>query len=104
MKLILSKGEANRSYVAALREVLAVANAEGIPLTEDTVKFCIEIEQTLDPDSIPSMAQDRKNKKPSEVELFAGTVIRLAKKHGISVPTNEYFYERVHEIEREYLS
>ena len=34
---------------------------------------------------MPSMAQDRKNKKASEVDLFAGTVLRLAKKHGIEV-------------------
>ena len=47
-------------------------------------------------------AQDRINKKRSEVEEFAGTVIRLADEHGFLVPTNEYLYRRIKEIEAEF--
>ena len=35
--------------------------------------------------------------------MFAGTVIELGKKHGISVPTNEFLYEQIKEIEKEYI-
>ena len=87
---------------SAMREVILVANAEGVKLTEKDLEQYIGILKTLAPDATPSMGQDRINKRPSEVELFAGTVIRLAKKHGISVPTNEFLYKRVHEIEAEY--
>ena len=98
----LAQGEANRTMLAAMREVIAVAQAEGIALTEQDINQYIAILGTLSPDGIPSMGQDRINRRPSEVEMFAGTVIRLAKKHGLLVPTNEFLYRRVREIEQEY--
>lgn len=48
------------------------------------------------------MGQDRLNRRPSEVELFAGTVRRLAARHGLVVPANDFLYERAKEIEAEY--
>ena len=98
----LTAGEANRTMIAAMREVIAVANAEGIPLSEKDLNQYIAIIQTLNPEGIPSMGQDRINCKYSEVEMFAGTVLRLAKKHEIYAPTNEFLYQRVKEIEQEY--
>ncbi len=99
----IADGAPNRSLIAAMREVRAIANAKGIGLTEADISQTIEIEKTLDPDGTPSMGQDRINKKPSEVEMFAGTVIKLGAELGILVPENKYIYERVHEIEKEYV-
>ena len=48
------------------------------------------------------MGQDRINKKHSEVEMFAGTVIQMGKELGILVPENKYIYEQVQKIESEY--
>lgn len=90
-------------YVSAMREVVLIANKEGIGLNENDVMEYVSLMETLDPEATPSMGQDRINKKPSEVEAFAGTVISIAKKHGIAVPANEFLYRRVKEIEREYL-
>lgn len=100
----LSPGEANRTMIAAMREVIAVANAEGIGLGERDLNQYITILGTLSPEGMPSMEQDRVNRKPSEVEMFAGTVIRLARKHQICVPSNEFLYERVREIEQGYMT
>lgn len=88
--------------VSAMREVMLLSRAEGVNLTEEDLKFYLSLLKTFSPEATPSMGQDRINKRPSEVELFAGTVIRLAKKHGILVPTNEFLYRRVHEIEAGY--
>lgn len=90
------------TMVSAMREVMLVAHAEGVNLTEEDLKFYLSLLKTFSPQATPSMGQDRINKRPSEVELFAGTVIRLAQKHGILVPTNEFLYRRVREIEAEY--
>lgn len=95
----LTEGEPNRIMIAAMREVIALANAEGIPLTEKDLNNYIQILSKLNPDGMPSMAQDRVNKKYSEAESFAGTVIRLAQKHGLYVPSNRYLFSRVKEIE-----
>lgn len=98
----LSRGPANRTLIAAMREVIALANAEGVGLSEKDLNDYIEVIKTLNPDGTPSMGQDRINGRASEVELFAGTVMKLANKHGLYVPENEFLLERVREIEKEY--
>ena len=49
--------------VAAMREAQLVAGAEGICLTEDDLTGYVELMASLSPESMPSMAQDRVNKK-----------------------------------------
>ncbi len=93
-----------RCFVAAMREAMAVARAEGVDVTEQDLTEMFELIASLEPDGLPSMAQDRINRKPTEVEEFAGTVIRLAERHGILVPTNRFLYERIREIEASYAS
>lgn len=88
-----------RSFVSAMRETLAVANAEGIELTEEDLTQMVRLIKGLDPAGMPSMAQDRIAQRRTEVEEFAGTICRLATKHGIQVPQNEWLYSRIREIE-----
>jgi len=88
--------------VSAMREVLPIAAAEGVTLTENDIADYLLMLSTLDPGSMPSMAQDRINRKKSEVDLFSGTVIRLGQAHGIPTPVNDWLYERVTEIEKSY--
>ena len=45
------------------------------------------------------MRQDGLQKRKSEVELFAGTVIKLADKHKIDVQVNKKIYETILKIE-----
>ena len=46
--------------------------------------------------------QDAIARRKSEVELFAGTVLRLAAKHGLPAPVNAFYYRRIREIEAGY--
>ena len=94
--------ESRMTMVAAMREVILVANAEGIALCEEDLRQDLELMLTMAPDNMPSMAQDRVNKKPSEVDMFAGNVLKLAEKHGIPAPANAFLLRRVREIEAEY--
>lgn len=94
-----SGSEQNRCMVAAMREARAVANAEGVDVTEADLSAMTALVASLDADGMPSMAQDRINRKRTEVEEFAGTVCRLAREHGILVPQNEWLYDRIREIE-----
>ena len=48
------------------------------------------------------MAQDVEARRPSEVELFAGTVIELGKKYGIPTPVNEELYQKIGRMETQY--
>lgn len=100
---IVAPGEQNRCFIAAMRETIAVARAEGVDLDEDDLLQMVSMVESLDPAGMPSMAQDRINRKRSEVDQFAGTVIRLADRHGILVPQNRYLYSRVAQIEAAYM-
>lgn len=88
--------------LGAMREVIAIANAEGIALTEKDLEEYDAILRTLSPDGLPSMAQDRVAGRHSEVEMFAGTILSYGKKHHIPTPVNEWLYAQVKEIEKEY--
>lgn len=95
-------GEARDAMLGAMREVILVANAEGIPLSEADVARWTAIIDSFPPEGEPSMRQDGKAHRKSEVELFAGTVRRLAKKHNLAVPVNDWLYSRIQEMESAY--
>ena len=98
----LTPGEAHDTMVGAMREVIALAKAEHVNLTEQDLEDYIRLLETLSPDGMPSMRQDGISHRPSEVEMFAGTVGRMAKKHGLSTPVNDRLYERIKEMEAQY--
>lgn len=94
--------ESNRVMIETMREVVSIAAAKGITLTEADIEQCLEIERSLDPEGYPSMAQDRKAKRRSEVDMFAGEVIRMGKELNIPTPYNEDILKKVLEIEKAY--
>lgn len=98
----LMPGEPNRTMIAAMREVIALAQAVGVEIGEKDLNEYMDIIGTLSPDSMPSMRQDGVARRHSEVEMFAGTVINMAQKHGILVPANQFLYDRVKEMESLY--
>ncbi len=100
---LINDEEANYIFISAMREVIAVAHAEGIELTEDDLNMYVDLTASLKPDLMPSMAQDRINRKPCEVDAFSGVLITLAEKHGLLVPVNRYLNRRAKEIEAEYI-
>lgn len=99
---VFANEESNLDMVQAMREVMAVAACEGIEITEADFDADIKILKGLNPDGYPSMQQDAMAKRKSEVELFAGTLIKIARKHGVQVPVNEKFYNIIKEKESRY--
>lgn len=93
-----------RTFISAMREVVALAQAEGVALTEKDLSAYAALERTLDPASTPSMGQDRINRHRTEVDEFSGEVMRRVEKHGILVPVNAFLNKRIREIETSYLS
>lgn len=68
------------------KEVIAIANAEGVPLTEQNLEDDIKLMCTHDPLGETSMLQDMKAERKSENDWFCGTVVNLGKKHNIPTP------------------
>lgn len=96
------EGEAQDTMIAAMREVIAISQKEGVPQTEEDLSYWMKVVKALHPDGKPSMAQDIDAKRLTEVELFSGTVIRLGKKHNIPTPVNQFLYDRIKTIEKEF--
>ena len=95
-------GRARDFMKAAMQEVILVAQKENVPITQADFEEYIRLLDTLIPTGMPSMRQDGLAHRKSEVELFAGTVLALAEKHGIDVPVNRKIYETILEMERAY--
>lgn len=79
---------------AAMRETILVANAEGVALSDKDMADWITVIDGLNPDGEPSMRQDSKAGRKTEVVLFAGTICELGKRHGIATPVNDRFLEK----------
>jgi 2-dehydropantoate 2-reductase len=94
--------EARDLINAAVWEVVAVANAEGIDLGEEDVKSWCGTVNVLNPAGFTSMCQDVLAKRKTEVEMFSLTVTELGRKHSIPVPVNETLYRQLRAIERSY--
>lgn len=86
----------------AMREVIALAKTEGIELGDDDIAAVYRTMDGLDPAGKTSMCQDVEAGRKTEVELFSGTVIRLARERGIQAPINEMFWKLIRTIETSY--
>ena len=95
-------GEARELMKAAMREVILLAEKENVTITEKDLNEYVNLIDTLNPNGMPSMRQDGLTRRKSEVELFSGTVLALAKKHKISTPINMKIYEKIHSMESKY--
>ena len=91
-------GEARELFKAAMREVMTVAQAEGVTLTEADFVQWVAIMDALDPKGMPSMRQDLKAGRACELDLFAGTIRALGKKYGIKTPVNDRLYDGISKL------
>ncbi len=94
--------EAREHMLAAMREVMAVAEPAGVKLNEDDFTDALKVLHGLAPRGIPSMRQDALAKRKTEVELFAGTVAALGKKYGVPTPVNSFYLQKIKEMEASY--
>ena len=99
---IQKEGLEREIMISAMREVIALSEKVGTSLTEADLNYWLKILSTLNPQSKTSMSQDMDARRYSEVELFAGEVLELGKKYGISTPVNRKLYDRIKFIEGQY--
>lgn len=76
-----------------MKEVQAIAKAEGVKNTDVMIEETIEHLNTMIPEGKTSMLQDVEAGRKTEVDMFAGTVIRLGQKHGMQTPYNQIIKE-----------
>ncbi len=80
---------ATRAYLARfVREVAAVAAADGCPLGEDTVQDVLQQLQRIGPHK-PSMLLDLEAGRPTEIAVLNGRISALGRRHGVATPHND---------------
>jgi len=89
----------NHLVDAAMGEVIALAQAEGINLVPEDIEEWKKVLMNLHPDMKTSMCQDMLAQRKTEVEAFAGVVIERAKKAGVETPTNEMLFKVIRSME-----
>lgn len=91
--------EARELMSSACREVLPLAEKEGISLSETDIDEYLRIFSTLSPLGKTSMLQDIEAGRKTEVESFSLAVMNLGKKHCIPTPVNEALYRMIRVLE-----
>ena len=73
-------------------EILTLAQYEQVNVTKEDRDEIIDILIRYPPDKKMSMLQDLEAGRITEIDEYAGTVIRLGEKHGVPTPVNKVLY------------
>ena len=79
----------NDIAIKLMQESVLIAQAEGVKNTEKLIPEVLEVIKTMLPETKTSMLQDIEAKRKTEVEIFAGYLSELGKKHNIPTPYND---------------
>lgn len=79
-------------YLGLLDEVMAVAAAEGVEVSDEVLDDWVDFARELDRDTYSSLHYDMTNGKPMELEALQGTVVERADEHGVDVPMSRAVY------------
>lgn len=94
--------EARELMESAMQEVIALAEREGVHLSRKDLDNWHVVLAGLNPQGKTSMLQDVEAGRKTEVEMFAGKVIELGKRHGTPTPVNQSLFDLIKAIEASY--
>jgi 2-dehydropantoate 2-reductase len=94
-----SSSEARELMDSAMREVIAIARAVKVDLSEKDIGAWYKVLEPLNPEGKTSMFQDVEAGRKTEVEMLAGTVIDLGKRYGFPTPVNRRLFDELKRIE-----
>jgi len=84
--------EAGDLMESAMKEVILLAEAYNIDLSQKDIQEWLAFLSSLAPTGKTSMLQDVEGARKTEVEIFSGKVISLGKGWGVPTPVNETLY------------
>lgn len=85
---IQKEPQAKQLMTLLMQEAATIAQAEGIAETEQILANSIAMLDKLNASDGSSMYQDVVQGRPTELDMFAGEICRLGRKHGIPTPIN----------------
>ncbi|MEO6387776.1 MAG: 2-dehydropantoate 2-reductase [Croceibacterium sp.] len=90
-----ANAESRAMITAAVEEGVAVANAAGIPVDGGPIHALTEVSMTDHADHEPSMLQDLKARRRTEVDSINGAIVAAGRKAGVAAPVLETFWRLV---------
>jgi 2-dehydropantoate 2-reductase len=81
-----------RMFRSLVEEVVAVGQAEGVPIPDALVDSHMVASAALEPDGRSSLYHDLITGHRMELEALHGTVVRLGAKHGVPTPASNAIY------------
>lgn len=84
-----------------MKEVQAIAKVQGVNNSETLIDEALESLKTMTPDGKTSMLQDVEAGRKTEVDMFAGTIIKMGLEHNIPTPYNKIIKEILEIIYRQ---
>jgi 2-dehydropantoate 2-reductase len=97
--VLRARPETRELLERAMREVLVVAGAHGVGLSDDAVEETLAFTDSLPVEGTTSMQRDIIAGRPSELESQSGAVVRLGKEKGIEAPVHDFIYRTLRPLE-----
>ncbi len=97
--VVQTSPDAQALMEALMGEVIALAQAAGVDLSERDIENWYPVMNSLSPEGKTSLLQDVEAGRKTEVEVFGGKVLELGRKYGIDTPVNETFYRILRVLE-----
>lgn len=98
--VLRSEPESRRRIFDAMREILAVGRARGVPLPDGSAEKAMEFLDSLAADGTSSLQRDIGEGRSSELEAWNGAVVRLGRAAGVPTPVHAEIYGRLLPLER----
>lgn len=83
----------------AAREIYEVGRARGVGLDEGTVARTMDFIDALAPAGTASLQRDIMAGRPTELEAWNGSVVRLGRESGVPTPLNDFIYRSLLPLE-----
>lgn len=107
LKMTFGQMQSNPKFMELLinimKEVQTIAIAEGVKDTETMIDEALSGFNKMIPEGKTSMLQDVEANRITEVEMFAGTIIKLGLKHNIPTPYNLVMKNMLDALHESYL-
>ena len=84
---------------AAMKEVQAVAEAKGIYISDEVMRGQDQTLLTIPYQNKPSTLQDLEAGRKTEIEMFAGSMVRMGQELGVPTPVCWMFLQGIHVLE-----
>lgn len=88
-------GVTKDTFMQLLQEMKAIANAEGVALTDKHIETAWKTMEVLPEQSTSSMHQDFRKGLPIEVDYLQGFALQLAQQHQLDVPVLQTIYAMI---------